>query len=135
MGAKMTLVSATRTGARQTGTFHGGAFLVKQPRGSRFTELQLTGGLALGKCGRSRASAAASHKVTRSLFGSAHGHFRTRGRYSSASVRGTRWGVEDRCDGTLTTVQSGTVIVRDFGRHLTVNVRAGHSYLARRGNR
>jgi len=31
------------------------------------------------------------------------GRFRTRGRYSSATVRGTDWTVTDRCDGTLTT--------------------------------
>jgi hypothetical protein len=38
----------------------------------------------------------------------------------------------DRCDGTLTRVTSGAVSVRDFRRHRTVLVRAGHSYLARR---
>jgi hypothetical protein len=38
--------------------------------------------------------------------------------------------VQDRCDGTLTTVKRGTVAVRDFRRKKTVAVKAGHSYLA-----
>ena len=46
-------------------------------------------------------------------------------------MRGTRWLTVDRCDGTLTRVTHGAVSVRDFLRHRTVLVRAGHSYLAR----
>jgi hypothetical protein len=46
-------------------------------------------------------------------------------------VRGTKWSVEDRCDGTLTKVFEGKVAVRDFRRHKTITVRAGKSYLAR----
>ena len=48
-----------------------------------------------------------------------------------ATVRGTAWYVEDRCDGTLTRVSKGSVSVYDRGRHRTVLVRAGRSYLAR----
>ncbi|HKP21752.1 MAG TPA: hypothetical protein VJT68_09560, partial [Thermoleophilaceae bacterium] len=59
------------------------------------------------------------------------GHFRTFGRHSQATVRGTRWLTADRCDGTLTRVAEGAVAVRDRARHRTVLVRAGHSYLAR----
>jgi hypothetical protein len=51
--------------------------------------------------------------------------------YSDGSSKGTEWITEDRCDGTLTTVISGTVRVRDFGRAKTVTVRARHTYLAR----
>jgi hypothetical protein len=65
------------------------------------------------------------------LRATAHGAFKTRGRYSAATVRGTAWTVRDRCDGTLTTVVRGVVTVRDFVRHVTVMVRAGHTYLAR----
>ena len=67
----------------------------------------------------------------RKLWGSGKGKFRTSGKYSSATVRGTIWLVEDRCDGTLTKVTRGTVQVRDLRRKKTVTVRAGHSYLAR----
>ena len=46
-------------------------------------------------------------------------------------MRGTVWDVTDRCDGTLTHVKRGTVIVRDFRRKKNVTVRTGKSYLAR----
>jgi len=43
--------------------------------------------------------------------------------------------MEDRCDGTLTIVDSGTVIVRDLVKKKTIKLRSGQRYLARRGNR
>jgi hypothetical protein len=69
--------------------------------------------------------------VLGSLWGNGKGKFRTDGKYSSATVRGTIWLTQDRCDGTLTTVKRGIVSVRDFKRRKTVSVKAGHSYLAR----
>jgi hypothetical protein len=60
-----------------------------------------------------------------------HGRFRTRGRYSAATVRGTVWDTTDRCDGTLTAVHRGVVMVTDFVRHVTVLVDAPDRYLAR----
>ena len=45
-------------------------------------------------------------------------------------MRGTTWTVEDRCDGTLTSVKRGTVVVRDFRLKKNVIVKAGKSYLA-----
>ena len=57
--------------------------------------------------------------------------FRTRGRHSAATVRGTFWETSDRCDGTLTRVRRGRVVVRDFRLRRNVLVRAGRSYLAR----
>jgi ferric-dicitrate binding protein FerR (iron transport regulator) len=59
------------------------------------------------------------------------GRFRTHGKHSHATVRGTRWLVEDRCDGTLTRVTAGSVVVRDTVRGKRVIVRAGERYLAR----
>ena len=38
--------------------------------------------------------------------------------------------MEDRCDGTLTTVKRGKVAVRDFRLKKTIVVTAGKSYLA-----
>jgi hypothetical protein len=38
--------------------------------------------------------------------------------------------VADRCDGTLTKVTQSSVLVNDFVRHVSLIVRAGHSYLA-----
>jgi hypothetical protein len=46
-------------------------------------------------------------------------------------VRGTIWTTADRCDGTLTTVRSGRVAVRDLRRKKTVSLRRGKRYLAR----
>jgi ferric-dicitrate binding protein FerR (iron transport regulator) len=51
---------------------------------------------------------------------------------AAATVRGTKWRVQDRCDGTLTTVTRGVVAVRDFRLRRTILVTAGQSYLARR---
>jgi ferric-dicitrate binding protein FerR (iron transport regulator) len=72
-----------------------------------------------------------SKKRVRRLFGDAKGSFRTSGRNAAATVRGTRWGVQDRCDGTLVAVQRGRVAVRDKVRRKTIIVRTGHTYLAR----
>ena len=63
------------------------------------------------------------------------GRFRTHGRHSHATVRGTRWLTEDRCQGTLTRVTEGSVLVRDTVRRRTVVVRAGGHYFARRPRR
>jgi hypothetical protein len=59
------------------------------------------------------------------------GRFRTHGRNSVATARGTAWLTVDRCDGTLTVVSEGAVEVRDGRRRRTVLVRKGRKYLAR----
>jgi hypothetical protein len=59
------------------------------------------------------------------------GRFRTHGKHSHATVRGTRWVVTDRCGGTLTRVTEGSVVVRDKVRRKRVIVRVGERYLAR----
>ena len=79
-----------------------------------------------------RASTAARKRKGRRLWGKGKGRFRTRGKRSSALVRGTTWLVEDRCDGsTLTRVAEGTVTVRDFGRRKNVTVKKGKRYVAK----
>ncbi len=117
----------------QTGTFHGGLFEVRQPTGARgMTELVLRGPLPTCTGGGARAAAASARRPPRGLWGrDDHGRFRTRGSNSVATVRGTEWYVEDRCDGTLTRVSKGSVSVRDLRRQRTVIVDAGKSYLAR----
>ena len=132
------LVSARDSrGTTQSGNFSSGVFQVLQSRtGKGLTELRLKGS-SFRRCSRrarrSVADAAArrSRRTIRRVRGKATGRFRTRGRYSSATVRGTDWSTIDRCDGTLTTVKSGRVAVRDFRRRKTVVVRAGKRYLAR----
>jgi DNA-binding beta-propeller fold protein YncE len=115
-----------RPGRVQEGRFFGGVFAVRQRRRTRFvTELILRGDLTCGKGLRTAA------RRTRRLWGRADGRFRTRGRYSSGTVRGTRWLTVDRCDGTLTVVREGTVAVQDLVLDRTVLVDAGERYLAR----
>ena len=133
------LTSATGVGGQtQTGDFTGAIFQVLQARDANAaTELRLKGGSFRG-C-RARRSALGprvarrrlSRRTVRRLSATADGSFRTRGRHSSATVRGTTWITTDRCDGTLTRVTRGRVAVRDLRRRRTVIVRAGKSYLAR----
>ena len=133
---KVRLTSAA-TGGRKTfsGDFSAGVFQVLQS-GKRaakgLTELRLKGASfkACGSARRSAVSAARSKRVVRRLRSKATGRFRTRGRYSSATVRGTEWLTVDRCDGTLTKVTRGAVTVRDILRRKTVLLRRGKSYLA-----
>jgi hypothetical protein len=117
----------------QRGNFKGSQFRVRQSTGSALTTLRMRGG-SFSRCKRNLSRGAAytaQRRTIRRLRGSARGRFRTRGRRSSATVRGTRWIMEDRCDGTLTVVRDGSVRVRDFARRRTVVVRAGRRYLAR----
>ena len=60
----------------------------------------------------------------RQLWGRGNGSFRTGGKRSAATVRGTWWLVQDRCDGTLTRVKVGRVDVRDFRLKKTIRLRA-----------
>ncbi|HLX32995.1 MAG TPA: hypothetical protein VKR79_09555 [Gaiellaceae bacterium] len=62
-----------------------------------------------------------------------HGKFRSRGKYAAGAAHGTRWLLEDRCDGTFIQVYSDVVTVYDYVLHKTILVRAGQSYLARPG--
>ena len=93
------------------------------------TTLTLAGG-DFASCGSPR-SLAANKNPVRGLWGTAKGNFRTSARFSSATVRGTIWLVQDRCDGSLTQVVQGTVAVRDTVRNKTVLVSSGSSYLAK----
>jgi hypothetical protein len=116
----------SRTGAPQTVQLYSGQFKVTQP--GKVTQFTLNAPLA--SCG-ARAAAAKRKPRTRRLWGDGKGAFRTSGRYSAATVRGTRWLVQDSCAGTLTRVVRGVVSVRDNVRHRTVTLRAGKRYLAR----
>jgi hypothetical protein len=126
-------------GSTQNGDFSAGVFQVLQSRAAKakgLTELRLKGASYKGCTTRGkRATTAARRRLSRRrirrLRANAKGRFRTRGRYSSATVRGTSWTTTDRCDGTLTRVTRGTVTVRDFKRRKNIVLRRGKSYLAR----
>jgi hypothetical protein len=141
---RLELKAAVAGGRAQTATFWGAVFEIRQARGERgMTDIFLKGGrpaecpsppAALGRIasfslGSGRPSAKA--KTSALWAKDKHGRFRSRGRNSVATVRGTRWLKRETCAGTLTRVAEGAVEVRDTRRHKTVLVRAGHSYLAR----
>jgi hypothetical protein len=113
----------------QHGEFNGGLFTPRQSTKNPLVTLSLTGG-GLGKCGRRLPAGGAAKKRGRRLFANVKGRFRTRGRNSSASARGTKWSMADSCGGTLTIVRSGTVVVRDFTLRKSKTLRAGQRYLA-----
>jgi virginiamycin B lyase len=133
------LTTATDSqGHTQAGVFSGGLFSIAQSRVG-MTDLYLRGG-SFARCPRSLKAVASGadrkRRSVRSLWGRDHsGKFRTHGRDSVATVRGTTWLTRDRCDGTLTVVRSGAVSVRERRTHRRVIVRAGGRHLARRAAR
>jgi hypothetical protein len=148
---RVALTSAADTGGKKTQTsdFYAGIFAVKQALPKKksnkavalITDLVLKGQTRRSECAPLKGASAAAVDAKKKkkgpksllgkLWGNGKGKFRTTGKYSSATVRGTIWLTEDRCDGTLTTVRRGTVRVFDRKRKKTVTVKAPHSYLAR----
>jgi hypothetical protein len=118
------------TGGTNKSWFYEGIFKVSQAVSAKpVTELALAG--PKPSCGGS-ASAAQGKKIKRrKLWGDGSGQFRTRGQFSAATVRGTKWVVIDTCEGTITRVVRGVVAVRDFRTGKTILLRAGERYLAR----
>jgi hypothetical protein len=136
---RVSLTSAAQMsgGKTQTAEFYGGGFLIRrqQPLHKKSKKLStqlVIKGASPKTCGQRsvRARKKRNRKRLGGVWGSGKGNFQTVGRSSAATIRGTTWLVEDRCDGTLTRVAQGTVTVRDFRARRTVTVRAGHSYLA-----
>jgi len=130
------LISGLGGGQTNTAQFYAGIFTILQKRArNAFMRLRLGGGnfrvcRASGSA-RSLSAVGKSKRPVRRVWGSGKGRFTTQGRYSSATVRGTRWLTQDQCNGTLTRVLQGVVRVRDFRLRKELNVRAGNSYLAR----
>jgi hypothetical protein len=113
----------------QSGSFSGGAFVVSQDR-SGLTTLALARGRdsthVCGQTTRPAASGAAlSPGVLRLLHGTAHGRFRTVGRYAAATVRGTKWTTTDGCGGTMISDHRGQVDTQSSNAELTYSLRPG----------
>jgi len=136
-------------GRTATGIASQGRFVLDQPRGldrgQHAGQLDLSGPLAgcsTARRGPARAAAAgptaraaAAKKKGRRVKVHAKGRIKTRGKYGSAIVRGTRWTMVDRCasdpkPGTYVSVTEGVVSVRDFTRNRSVLVKRGQTYLA-----
>jgi hypothetical protein len=127
----------------QSGTFGGAIFKISQATGGAnkglatltLVENAFKGAPSYVTCKAHKAAdataAALSSKTLQLLHASAHGKFRTSGRYSSATVRGTKWTIADKCNGTLTHDITDSVAVSDFVHHRTIVLHAGQSYLAK----
>ncbi|HWH19975.1 MAG TPA: right-handed parallel beta-helix repeat-containing protein, partial [Solirubrobacterales bacterium] len=146
---RVTLTSIDPGGKEQTAEFYGGVFKVKQAEGTNLVVLEVidTGFCPApkakksktgkgGKGGSPRAFASSvslrpGKATSGALWGSGHGNFRTEGHDGSATVRGTTWLVEDRCNGTtFFKTKRGIVSVRDFILRKTLPLPAGKSYVA-----
>jgi hypothetical protein len=128
---RVRITIALPNGKLQSTDFYQGIFRVGQAK-SGLATMSLAGG-NFGVCGKGAAvQAAKSGKVVRQLWGDGKGKFRTKGRYASATIRGTTWDTIDRCDGTLIKVTRGSVLVRDVKAKKNVVVKAGRSYLAKK---
>ncbi|HUA05667.1 MAG TPA: fibronectin type III domain-containing protein [Solirubrobacteraceae bacterium] len=138
------VITATgRKGKTQHGDFGGAIFRVTQARSGKskgVTTLTLLEGLfkhgpSYGICKVHKAAdataAKAASKTLQLLHASAHGKFTTRGKYSAATVLGTKWTIADRCDGTLVHDLTDSVVVNDFVHHKKIVLHAGQSYLAK----
>jgi hypothetical protein len=117
----------SRTAAVEKIQLYSGMFRVGQP--AAITEFTLDEPLA--SCKKKQARAAATKPKTRKLWGDGKGKFRTRGQYSAATIRGTRFLVQDSCSGTLTQVKEGSVLVRDNVKRKNIVLRKGKRYTAR----
>jgi hypothetical protein len=103
-------------------------------RGRPIVELRLVGGDFSVCPKRKKASAVAAtaaNTVVRQLWGNGRGQFRTRGRYATATVRGTFWLTADRCDGTLVRVRVGIIGVADLPRRRAIRLTPGRTFIAR----
>jgi PKD repeat protein len=133
--SQITMATNATGTATQTGKFSKGVFKTQQLKGSPLTTAVMMGGgnfkRECRKLGFAGKVSAARKRPSRRLFANVRGRFRTRGRHSTATVRGTQYLVKDSCTGTLTTVSKGSVKVFDLVKHRSRVVRAGHSYLAR----
>jgi hypothetical protein len=142
---------AAPDGTEQNAVVAGGVFRIAQDKASGITDLKLQGG-DFSACGAKgddddedadvpAARAASKGKrggkkrkggqVARGIWAAGKGRFRTSGRHSAATVRGTRWATVDRCQSTTTKVFEGVVDVRDFETGRTITLRAGERHVAR----
>jgi hypothetical protein len=111
-GTVKLITASNAKGATQSGKFYDGAFVVTQARQAKaVTELKLIKGdfTQCQQAAAARAHSAASGRSVRKLWGRAKGRFKTKGRYSAASVRGTVWLTEDFCDASRVTSKEGAV--------------------------
>ena len=129
---RMTSAADTK-GRTQRGDFYQGMFTVRQQKAKTpVTQMQLSG-TSFKRCPKTarRSGTTSATRPRNRLWGKAKGRLSTRGRFAAATVRGTEWFTEDRCDGTFVKVRKGIVQVQDFKKRKRINLKARRSYLAR----
>ncbi len=142
LGTIKIVTAAGKRKQTQTGKFGGGLFKFAQTtRGSQKGLATLT--LIYGAFANSPTTAVCkphhgkaqdaslSSRILQTLHASAHGRFRTSGRYGAATVRGTVWSITDKCNGTLFHAIVHSILIQDFVRHISFVLTAGHTYLVR----
>ncbi len=93
------------------------------------TEVRVTVASFSGCAHTSSAASGASPPASFAPESNFQGRFRTCGRFSSATVRGTQWDTRDRCEGTQTRVVRGVVVVHDLRTGRDSVLGAGQSLL------
>ena len=128
---RVRITIALPDGKLQSSDFFEGVFRVTQAKSGLATMVLAGGNFRV--CGRgARAGAlAAKVKVIRHLWGKGAGKFQTKGKFAAAAIRGTTWDVIDRCDGTLTVVTQGRVVVTNLKTGRKIALKAGQRYLAK----
>jgi hypothetical protein len=126
------------TGGRAVGraVVSGGAFSIRQDRaGEPVTELRLTGDY-VQPAGRAAQDEPRSYRRLRKVLWKGRCRScRVSGKWASGSRFRSTFSIEDRRDGTFVAVREGQITVRDCVTGRSLVVRAGGSYLARRGAR
>lgn len=135
------LTTAANGKATQSGRFWGGRFRLGQSRTSPLTTLTLVGKRACParRASRGEPRTASPPATTRAkarkpgrakakrgnrVWGDASGLFETKGDLANASSKGTRWLLEEWCDGTVVRVARGRISVRDKVRRQTFPLKA-----------
>jgi len=127
--------AVTAGGRTQQASFRGAMFkfsLSRRERGLVDVRLEQAPSGCGGRGAKSLARAARAPAPGGTLWArDKRGRYRTHGRNSVATVRGTEWTTTETCSGTVTRVIQGAVAVKDLRTRRTVLVRAGHAYRAR----
>jgi DNA-binding beta-propeller fold protein YncE len=136
---RVAVTTVTRHGALQAMTFSAGELKLTQGRNGMVVATLAGGSFSVCPTARERshiaraahagAARASGKHVVRKLWAEGHGSYSTRGSYAAGA--GARWLTEDRCDGTLIHVPTGSAAVTNLVDHRHATVRAGRSYLAK----
>ena len=151
---RLTLATSKKKGkhkaSTQTGLFSSGLFEVGQSKSTRLDGLTILklidngafpGAPSYAECSAAKTSSDAvavtakkkplNSKALNTLNANEHGNYKTQGKYSAATVRGTHFSVADLCGGTLTHVYHGLVVVTVNRTHKHHTLHTGQSYYAK----